>query len=59
MILGTALVEKFHLIYYVLAATILWSAVKLLFVSNDVDDDDIADSIVIKWAKVLIPYTAE
>ncbi len=60
MFLGTALVEKVHLIYYVLAATILWSAVKLLIVSDDDDDDDdIAESSIIQWTKVLIPCTVE
>ncbi len=59
MFLGMALVEKFHLIYYVLAVTILWSAAKLLLVNDDDDDDDIADNPIVKWAKLLIPCTAE
>lgn len=56
ILLGKALVDKFHFVTVFFAGVLLYSSAKLLFTDDD-DDEDLENNGIVKFAKRLFPCT--
>jgi len=59
ILMGSALVQRFHIVLYGFGAFLLWTGLKILFTKDDDGEENPEESAVVRQVRKLIPTTKE